>query len=277
MISRQSVSAFAEKHHLAGAVVCLHSSFKSFGDVDGGPRTIIDGFLDSGATLLVPTFFYHSGTFPIDHSYEQNGIDYASVVSMPARSFEDLPTQIDRSMGVIPRTILEYEGALREKNPHDTFCAIGPQAGFLLNDHDVLNVYSAYKNIYRSGVRAYVVLAGVDLTSCTPVHFAEEVAGRRLFRRWAVYHGETVEIEVGSCSDGFDNLDAAVTDVEVIDRLGDSRMRLYAFNPFVDVIASAIRDDPSITRCTNPDCMRCRDMAAGGRGVPTRDRHDARR
>ncbi|HKI73089.1 MAG TPA: AAC(3) family N-acetyltransferase [Pseudomonadales bacterium] len=276
MITRQAVAKFVEDHHLADAVICLHSSFKSFGKVEGGPQTIVDGFLQSGCTLLVPTFFYHSGTFPVGHSYEQNGIDYEKVVTMPAQSFEDRPDQIDRSMGVIPRTILERQPALREKNPHDSFGAIGPLAEFLLHDHDVLSVYSAYKNIYRNNLPAFVVLAGVGLTSCTPVHFAEEVAGRCLFRRWAVYRGETVEVEVGSCSDGFDHLNAAVTDVETLDYLGESPVRIYAFNAFVDAVASAIRTDPSITQCSVPGCERCRDMTAGGRRAQTRGWHDAR-
>ena len=42
-----------------GDVVLLHSSFKSFGEVEGGPQTVVDAFLSvlgKEGTLIVPTF-----------------------------------------------------------------------------------------------------------------------------------------------------------------------------------------------------------------------------
>jgi len=54
------VSEFKKLGLKEGDVVLVHSSFKSFGDVEGGPQTVIDAILsiikESSGTLIVPTF-----------------------------------------------------------------------------------------------------------------------------------------------------------------------------------------------------------------------------
>ncbi|MFO7586359.1 MAG: AAC(3) family N-acetyltransferase, partial [Anaerolineales bacterium] len=171
---------------------------------------------------------------------------------------------IARSMGAIPARLLGIEGRVRGEHSLNSFTALGPLADELIAAQGPLNVYGPYKMAYRHPA-AFVVLAGVDLTSATPVHFAEERAGRRLFRRWArhVKYG-IQEIEVGSCSDGFNNLAESLTDIETRVRAGQSDWRIYSLRKFVDTLAAVIADSPSITHCANPDCTRCRDFVRGG-------------
>lgn len=64
-----------------GKTVLVHSSYKSFGVVEGGPQSIIDVLLElvgSNGTLLFPTFNFTSWTenhyFDIFHSVSQMGI-----------------------------------------------------------------------------------------------------------------------------------------------------------------------------------------------------------
>jgi aminoglycoside N3'-acetyltransferase len=265
IITRKDVVDFINRNNLSNTIICLHSSFKSFGSVFDGPKTIINGFLDTNCTLLCPSFYYESETYPDTMNYENNGIDYSVTNGLPEIDYEELPDQIDKSMGIIPKTILKYKSAIRETNPHDSFCAVGIHSEFLFHDHSPLNVYSAYKNIYNNDMTSYVILAGVNLKSCTPIHFAEEKAGRRLFRRWAIYHNRKVEIEVGSCSDGFDSLSNTVKSIETIDYLGTSKIKIYPFKAFIDIISNVIKNNPTITKCNNPLCLRCKDMISGGR------------
>jgi aminoglycoside N3'-acetyltransferase len=267
MLSKQEIADFINRNGLAQTVICLHASFKSFGQVSGGPAALIDAFLAADCTLLCPAFFYESETYPPGANYAQNGIDYAAIEPLPGVNYVDAPEQINPSMGIVPRTILTYPAARRAKNPLNSFTALGGQADLLLADQHLLNVYSAYKQIYRRRLPAYVFLAGVDFTACTPIHFAEEVSGKTLFRRWAVYHGRTVEVEVGSCSGGFEKLGGVAQPIERVDYLGGSRICLYPFNPFIERIAAAMRAEPSSAGCANNSCLRCRDMGRGGRRV----------
>jgi hypothetical protein len=41
---------------LSHAPVCVHSSLRSFGHVQGGARTVIDGLRAENSTVLAPTF-----------------------------------------------------------------------------------------------------------------------------------------------------------------------------------------------------------------------------
>ncbi|MBV7298194.1 AAC(3) family N-acetyltransferase [Enterovibrio paralichthyis] len=265
MLTSDQINEFIQTNNLNSSVVCLHSAYKSFGGVDGGPETIIDGFLGNDCTMVCPAFFYESRTFPPTANYQNNGVDYAKVPEMRCVNYQENTEQIEACMGAIPRALLKHQRAVRSKHAGGSFIVAGDRAIDLLESQSHLNVYSIYKNIYQSGKDAYIVLAGVDLTACTPVHFAEELAGRKLFRRWSVFHGQIVEIEEGSCSEGFGNLNEQVSHLETVAKLGDSKVKIYKFRPFIDALAAAIKTQPDITHCADPSCIRCQDMVAGGR------------
>lgn len=253
---------------LANQVVCLHSSIKSFGYVEGGAPTIFEAFLKKGCTLLVPTFYYHAIVPPpVDRRIPQNGYDYAR---MEDCRFDDVEaylgadTMIDKSMGAIPAALLRRTDKVRGNHPICSFAGIGPEAQIILKTQTPLAVYAPYQAIYKR-TDARLLLMGVDLTKATPIHFAEQLSGRRLFRRWAkTSETEVVETEVGGCSDGFNHLAPYVSTIEQSVRVGESLWRSFPFQGFVDGIIEAIRSDDSITHCGNKDCERCNDAVQGG-------------
>lgn len=275
MTEKKDIREFIRRNNIENSVICLHSSLKAFGQVKNGANDVIDAFIDSGCTLVCPSFFYFSAAFP-QAEYRQNGMDYESVrnnssgISFPGISYEERPEQIDKSMGIIPRTLLTYPQTLRTKNPMNSFCVHGPMAESLVNGKSaniVRNVYSAYpvyKNIFQNpAVKAFIVLAGVDFSSCTPIHFAEEVAGKKPFRRWAVFHSRIIETELGSCSDAFENLRPYLQNLEKTDTAGNAVMRIYPFNDFITKAAETIVQNPRLTMCSS-NCGRCLDMSRGG-------------
>lgn len=263
-----AVLQFIREKNLSNSIVCLHSSLKSFGPIENGPHTIIDAFIKEGCTLVCPAFFYESRTFPPRENYSTNGIDYSKIDQMVSVSFNDDRNQIEPSMGIIPKTILSYGDAERTSNPGNSFVMIGEQAKALLENQSLLNAYSVYKNIHSGHTKAFIVLAGVNFTSCTPIHYAEELAGRTLFRRWAVYNHRIVEIEEGSCSDGFENLREYTRETENVGSIGQSAIRIYPFTPFIEKVVKTIEENPMVTHCDDANCDRCKDMANGGRSLP---------
>lgn len=265
MVTENDVVHFIRENGLTNSVICLHSSLRSFGPTDNGPHTIIDAFLKERCTLVCPAFFYTSRTFPPRQNYRRNGIDYSKIEQMVSVSYNDDCNQIEPSMGIIPRTMLSYENVKRTSNPGNSFVIIGEIADDLLKNESLLSAYSVYKNIYYGNHKAFVMLAGVNLTSCTPIHFAEEIAGRKLFRRWAVHNHQIVEIEEGSCSEGFENIRKYVQEIENVGSIGPSVIRTYQFNSFIDKASKAIMSHPEITHCSNENCERCKDMVLGGR------------
>lgn len=263
-LQKQKILSSLIENKLAGKVICFHSSYKSFGGVEGGIETLIEAFLESGCTLIVPAFVYESITQPNEEDrIERNGFDYNL-------KFEKvIPFDIDKKMiapdmGAIPNYIINRQESVRSNNPVNSFAGIGSKACEIVLTQTYKKVYEPYNYIYQNE-EAYLVLAGVDLTKATPIHFAEEKAGRTLFRLWAKdKNNDSVELNVGSCSEGFNNFETIVQKIEKEAFFGQSKWRIYPFSTFIDLIAKAIKDNNNITRCKDASCIRCNDVAAGG-------------
>jgi aminoglycoside N3'-acetyltransferase len=266
-LSQTDIQKAIEKTDLAGRVVCLHSSLKSFGRVEEGADAVIDAFLDAGCTLIVPTFFYNcQASPPPGGSIPQNGLDPKWIAGRTnVVGYDPDANQITRGeMGAIPARILQRPGRVRGGHPADSFTGLGPQAAELIKAQSPRNVFGPYKKIY-AGPPAWLVLAGVGLTAASAIHFAEERSGRRLFRRWGKLADESIcETEEGGCSEGFENLAPAVASLENRITVGSSLWRIYPFKEFIDALDPILRMNPSITHCDNPGCIRCNDAVKGG-------------
>jgi aminoglycoside N3'-acetyltransferase len=263
-VSYADIVRAIQNNQLASSVICLHSSLKSFGYLEGGAGTVVDAFLDTGCTLIVPTFTYDCQSLPPEgESIPQNGYDYTHPLADTQAYLGD-KQQISEEMGTIPAHILELKESVRGDQPLNSFTAIGPLAQEIIATQRPLNIYGPYKQTYARG-RTYLVLMGVGLTTATPIHFAEEKAGRTLFRRCAMdsVRGK-VEAEVGGCSHGFEKLAPSIAHLETTVQVGQSVWRIYPFRPFIDAVAGAIVKNPAITHCQNPDCLECHDAVRGG-------------
>lgn len=248
---------------LSGLPLCVHSSLRSFGEVDGGARTIIDGLLAEGCTVVVPTFVDEFEIFPPPElQLERNGWDYRNDYGLPAvtgESYTPASNAVNQWMGAIPKAVLSMPERVRGNHPLNPFAAVGPLAGELILGQAGDDVYAPLEAMERLG--GSVVLMGVGLDRMTAIHLAEQRAGRRLFRRWA---NGPVGVDIGSCSNGFPNLYAALHPLEQVALVGASRWRIYPLLETVDLARRVIMDDPEITRCANPDCPVCPDAIAGG-------------
>lgn len=264
--SYTQLNATIQAAGLGGSIVCLHSSLKSFGYLEGGADALIRAFLDSGCTLLVPAFYYASeAPPPPGRQIPQNGFDDPTPASPATGEYYDpSSTMISPDMGAIPARLLQMEGCARGIHPLNSFAAIGPFAEELIRAQTLLDVYGPLKAIYNHAA-AYMVLAGVDLTKATPIHLAEEMAGRRLFRQWAWdKDGAVLEVAIGSCSEGFNRFAPLIADLETNLPVGKSLWRIYPFQAFIDRVTENIARDQTITHCGDVTCTRCNDAVRGG-------------
>ena len=256
----------ASKVGVSGTTVCVHSSLRSFGHIEGGADTVVDAFVDEGCTLVVPTFAaLIFGVAPREGMRpERNGIDYDAPHESPGRDrvFTSASNDVSPSMGAIPAAVLARPERVRGDHPLCSFTALGPAAD-LVREQRPLDVYSPLRIL---GARdGFVLLIGVGLERMTLLHLAEERAGRALFRRWAnAPDGRPMEVETGGCSDGLGNLEGVLGPLARETRVGDSRWRAFPARAALDAATKAIREDPEITRCGRADCQRCPDAIAGG-------------
>lgn len=273
MVTDQQLNETINTLNLANKVIILHSAYGSFGGVEGGPNTIIDCFLQAGCTLVVPTFTYDNDAYPPKQGkeYQQNGMNldsYQDALNGLSHSFDQSSQQISDSMGVLPKVILAREKSVRGFHPVNSFTAIGPQAQHIIKQQNLLAVYGPYQLCYELE-NSVLLLMGIDFTGVTPIHYAEQQAGRRLFRAWANIQDnqskqQTVEVCIGACSDGFNRLQPSVEHIAEKQLVGNSQWQRFEFNHFIDTVKEQIIALPSITQCKNSNCIRCHDAILGG-------------
>lgn len=262
----QDVAGAVRALGLQNRPVCLHSSLRSFGFVEGGAEAVVQGFLNEGCTVMVPTFTYEEVAPPAEQSPLQNGYDYARSTTAPAQPktvYSPDSADVADDMGAIPQALLKMPERARGDHPLDSFSAVGPFAHTLIGVQTSVDVYAPFRRLVELG--GYVLLLGVGLNRMTLLHEAERQAGRNLFWRWAhTKNGETVSVRVGGCSEGFENLAPALAGLERTYRVGQSLWRVFPAQETLARAAAAIRARPPLTGCSDATCERCRDALRGG-------------
>ena len=201
---------------------------------------------------------------------ERNGIDYDALDGRAGgenRVFTPETNDVSSTMGAIPAEVLTRPERVRGSNPLCSFAALGPLSD-RVREQRPLDVYAPLRILAAKD--GWALLIGVDLRSLTLLHLAEEKAGRRLFRRWANGpDGKPMEVEVGSCSQGFLNFEPILAPLARETLVGESRWVAYPARETLALAAETIRGNPGITHCGDADCLRCRDAVAGGPPVTT--------
>lgn len=251
---------------LAERCVCVHSSLRSFGRVEGGAATIVDAFIGEGCTLLVPAFSFDAYALdPPPHMRpKRNGWDYTRTWfgRSSAPVYEPASERIDERMGAVSSEVVRRPGRVRGVHPLCSFAAIGPQAQALVGRQTTEDVFAPLAALARRG--GAVVLMGVGLNRMTLLHLAERRAGRRIFVRWAAGDDGPVAVRVGGCSEGFENLHKHLWQIQRTATVGRSAWRVFDARSALNVATHAIRRNPRVTHCADDACIRCRDAIAGG-------------
>jgi len=228
---------------------------------------VINGLLGAGGTVLVPTFSWDDYLVrpPLALRRLRNAPpdDYVNEPPVTAPIYSPASNLVDKGMGLIPATVLRRPHRVRGNHPLCSFTAVGPLAETLIAEQAPLDMYAPLRAL--ASHRGSVILMGVGLEHCTLLHYAEKLAGRNPFRRWAVHpEGHVIEVETGGCSDGFPNLAPVLAPVTRKVCVGQSEWVVLPAHETLTATAAAIRANPMITHCNRPACGRCRDAVQGG-------------
>ncbi|USH04696.1 AAC(3) family N-acetyltransferase [Grimontia kaedaensis] len=257
----QNIKTAIEVLNLDNKVIFAHCAMRSFGGFEGGADSLLDAFLSAGCTVVAPTFTY----FPMCHSpdgieYAQNG--YRGELEIDPSPYDAYANDIEPSMGAFAKAVLNHPKRIRTEHPMNSYAAVGPLAEAVLAPQDDFNVYGVYQS--PQARNAVVLSIGVTPNSITPIHYAEQLAGKALFRRWAqTAQRGVVETCVGSCSEGFIYLQPYLSPIQTKKLVGESTWTAYPLEALLHACTQAFRTNPSVTRCSD-DCPRCEDMTLGG-------------
>ncbi len=239
---------------LSKSLVIAHASLRAFGPIEGGADTMLTALLDSTRGIIMPTFTYKTMLNP-DVGPAHNGITYGSQqdLNKMAEPFHaDMP--VDPSMGVLAEVLRKHPKAKRSSHPIQSFAGI--RADALINSQTIFNPLGLIGLLADND--GWVLLLGVDHTVNTSIHYAEKLAGRMQFIRWALTPDKVVECPgFPGDSDGFN---AIAIDVEKYTRreeIGGALVQAVHLKSLINAVTKKIKENPFALLCTRQDCERC--------------------
>lgn len=235
----------------------IHSSYKSIGLVEGGPRGVVDAALDvigHTANLMVPTFTY----------------------ALPMWTIE--PFDIKKSKartGAIPEAVRNHEQALRSFHPTHSVAVIGPEAEQLVENHlqvSPLGDDSPFARMHQRGAK--ILMIGTHQDTNSSLHYCEVAArvpyldvtfsDNQIFElAWFINENDQVEytqiFEVPGCSRGFRIVEPMLREAGVLQdvRIGDAESQLLDMQALVITMTEALQRQPGLLLCNTQTCTLC--------------------
>ena len=232
--------------------VLVLASLKTLAPVAGGADTIVGALLATCDTVVAPAFTLRTLITP-SVGPPDNGMTYAQEPNPEAEFFHpDLP--VDTDMGEVAEALRRHPRAHRSDHPALSFAGVQADEG--LHAQSLEDPLGTIR--WLADVDADVVLIGVDHRRNTGLHWAERLAGRKHFLRWALTPGGVVACPgFPGCSDGFPAVAPRLTGISREARLGDDRLEAVPLRDLLNVAVAWIRQDPRALLCDRVGCERC--------------------
>ena len=276
MIGIRELLAGFESLPIRGRAVIAHGSFKSLGRVQGGPRVAIDALARTCEALVMPAFTYQTMVTPLIGP-PNNAVDYASEEARRMRedgnsTLDALPFRrvmpADEEMGILSETLRRRADAARSFHPILSFA--GVNADFALDRQTLYDPLAPIGALAEKD--GWVVLIGVDHSVNTSIHYAEKLAGRRQFTRWARLQRRIVECpNFPGDSAGFNDIARHLENDTAAVTIGEARVQAVPLNNLIDRVKLLLKVNPLALLCERNDCMRCNDVRrwvrAGEHGI----------
>lgn len=254
MLGYDELKAAFQELGLANRPVIAHASLQPFGYIHNGADTVLSALLDSVKSLVMPTFTYMTMITP-EVGPPNNGITYGldKDLNRMAQPFT-LNMPADRMMGILPESLRNHPAAKRTAHPILSFAGISADP--------ILGTQTLYEPFAPISALAdedgWVVLINVDHSINTSIHYAEKLAGRKQFLRWAVAENRIVECpNFPGDSSGFNAIEPFVRAQTRRVDVGEASIRAVPLKDLFEAVQVLIKKDPLALLCQRTDCERC--------------------
>ncbi|HRQ31961.1 MAG TPA: AAC(3) family N-acetyltransferase [Anaerolineales bacterium] len=259
MLDYPELKRYFDALNLADKPVIVHASLKPFGYIRDGADGVLRAMLGSFQSIVMPTFTYWTMVTP-NVGPANNAMRYGKeeTLNKQAASFRnDLPA--DSMMGILSEALRNHPMAARTSHPIFSFAGINAQS--------ILDTQTLFDPLAPIAMLAdqdgWVVLINTDHTSNTSIHYAEKLADRKQFTRWALT-GDRVA-ECPSCpgdSSGFQALQPYIQPDVFRVEAGKASIEAMPLKRLLDITIHLIKTDPLALLCERTDCLECNAVRA---------------
>lgn len=187
VLKEDILSALAQVGVRPGQSIMVHTSLSRLGYVLGGPQVVIEALVETvgpEGTLMMPTQSWRN----LD---PESGVHWdvpqewwpAIRENWPAYDKAITPTN---TMGAVAEMFRSWPGAMRSDHPARSVAALGKNARYLTENHDLSNIFGDGSPIGRLyELDGHVLLIGVGHDKNTSLHLADARAswpGKHLSR-----------------------------------------------------------------------------------------------
>jgi aminoglycoside 3-N-acetyltransferase len=232
----------------------VHSSLSAFGEVRGGAETLLGVLLANVPGVMMPSFTYKTMLTP-ESGPENNAITYGSGKDTNRMTeFFHADMSADPLMGKLVETLRKHARARRSLHPILSFAGIGVDDA--IEAQTMEDPLAPIGAMVRKG--GWVLLAGVNHTVNTSIHYAEKMAGRRQFIRWALTTQGVYECPgFPGCSDGFEKAVSVLDSITRRTVIGAAQVRALPMAEMMEAIIRLLKTDPKALLCSRAQCERC--------------------
>ena len=234
--------------------VIFHASMSAFGQVHGGADSILGALMANYNSLMAPTFTYRTMLVP-EGGPPDNGMTYGSGKdkNLMAEFFHsDMPA--DRLIGAVPEALRRHPDARRSIHPILSFAGIHVVEA--LQAQTIAEPLAPIRVI--TGAGGWVLLLGVDHTVNTSIHYAEKLAGRKQFVRWALTRNGVQECPgFPGCSEGFQAIAPRLRWATRRALIGSGQVEAVSLADLVNTVQKMISENPLALLCNRSYCERC--------------------
>ena len=248
----QIISDLRRMGLVEGDHVAVALSFKSIGNVEGGPEEFIEALLaivGSNGTIMMNA---HTSYFPVSEVNPDYVFDFRS--SSPGT-------------GVLPEKLLKHEGAIRSRHPTFSVVAVGNLAEYLTEGHDECSrPYLPFEKLAR--VKGKCLFIGIEGRLVAIRHEAQRRAGLFVVPMLTgVKYKKNNEVKLfvsvmPPCTKKLPELNPRLEEMNVLrnGRIGNAPSLIGLADNLLDSLSSILKNDPSLNLCDDLFCLSCREL-----------------
>ncbi|MEG0453578.1 MAG: AAC(3) family N-acetyltransferase [Coprobacillus sp.] len=159
----------------AGDNILVHSSLSKLGWIIGAERTVLSAIMETvgvNGTIVMPCFSGDNSD-PLNWQHPPVPKEWIESIKDNMPPF-DITLSSTRNMGKIVDLFRHYPGVKRSYHPQVSFCAYGPMAEELIENHQLSPGFGEESPLQRMYQKRFkVLLLGVGYGNCTCMHLAE--------------------------------------------------------------------------------------------------------